>query len=446
MKKFTVSELTKSIKRLLEGNFPSSINVVGEVSNYSVSTLGHCYFTLKDENAQIKCVFFKRYRLLNSDYEPKNGDKVIVTGDLTVYEKDGNYQLLVKKIEYDSVGDFYKKFEETKRKLEKEGLFDTENKKEIPFFVKKVAVVTSPSGAAIKDFIRTLRKNGANIDVDLWPAPVQGDDAIPVIINQLSFLNQFTHLYDVVVLMRGGGSLEDLSIFNDEFLARAFYACNIPTISAIGHERDFTICDFVADLRVATPTAAAEKLSEYYITIGDRIDNLERRLVKEFEHNLIMKYQYLDTLEAKLLKNSPVNKIRQKIKELEFYENNIISLIKHKLSDMEKILSGLMQKIIPYNPTYKLAHLYSTIDNSLKIMTSILMAKMQNSKDKIDNLINALRLLNPENILDKGYAIVIKEKKPVGSVKNIHLEDELEIRMKDGYISSFVTGKKTWRK
>ncbi|MGA1846924.1 exodeoxyribonuclease VII large subunit [Deferribacter abyssi] len=446
MKKFTVSELTKLIKRLIEKNFTSSINVVGEISNYSVSTLGHCYFTLKDENAQIKCVYFKRYRLQNLDYEPKNGDKVIITGDLTVYEKDGNYQLLIKKIEYDSIGDFYKRFEETKRKLEKEGLFDTENKKEIPYFVKRVAVVTSPSGAAIKDFIRTLRKNGANIEVDLWPAPVQGEDAIQVIINQFSYLNQFTNSYDVVVLMRGGGSLEDLSIFNDELLARAFFACKIPTISAIGHERDFTICDFVADLRVATPTAAAEKLSEYYITIGDRIDNLERHLIKEFEHSLIMKHQYLDTLEAKLLKNSPINRIKQKIKQLEIYENSISSLLKHKLSVREKNLSDIIQRIIPHNPVERLLHSYSIVDNLLKIIESIMVAKIQVNKDKIESYITLLRLLNPENILDKGYAIIIKDKNPVGSVKNIHLEDELEIRMRDGYINSFVTGKKIWRK
>lgn len=446
MSKLTVSELTNKIKNILENSFTGPVSVVGEISNYSVSSLGHCYFTLKDDNAQIKCVFFKRYRILLRDYEPKNGDKVVVTGDLTVYEKDGLYQIIVKKIEYDSVGDFYKKFEETKRKLEKEGLFDSDLKKEIPNFVKRVAIITSPTGAAIKDFIRTIKKNSVNMIVDIWPAPVQGDDAIPIIIDQITKINKFVGYYDILILMRGGGSLEDLSIFNDEFLARSLFHSKIPTISAIGHERDFTICDFVADLRVATPTAAAEKVSEYYVTIEEKIDNLTKHLIKEMEYKLMNNLQYLDTLDARIQKNSPYQRVRSKIQEITLIESKILENLKSCLFQNEKKVVEYLRRIERENPIYKLENFNIKIDQFIKNMKTILSGKLEVLNNRVDSMMNSLNLTNPENILEKGYAIVLQDKNPVVSVNSIHLEDELEIKMKDGYINTFVTGKKVRRK
>ncbi|MGA1862636.1 exodeoxyribonuclease VII large subunit [Deferribacter thermophilus] len=442
MNKYTVFELTTKIKTILESSFPGQICVVGEISNYSISTSGHCYFTLKDEKAQIKCVFFKRYRILNSEYEPKNGDKVLVTGDLYVYEKDGQYQILVKKIEYDSVGDFYKKFEEIKRKLEKEGLFDASVKKEIPHVIRKVAIITSPTGAAIKDFIRTIKKNGVNITIDIWPAPVQGEDAIPIVIEQINRLNSFVEYYDLLILMRGGGSLEDLAIFNDEFLARTFFNSKIPTISAIGHERDFTICDFVADLRVATPTAAAERVSEYYLTIEERIENLQKHLVKEMEYILMYNLQYLDTLDARLHKNSPLQKVRSQIQDINLIEKRMISFLKEILVTHERKIFESIRKLDIFNPVNKIENYSVQLEQYLKNIKSVMRNRIDLLRSRLDMMLNSLNLTNPDNILEKGYAIVFKEGDPITSVKNLHLEDELEIKLKDGYINGFVTGKK----
>ncbi|MCA1980793.1 MAG: exodeoxyribonuclease VII large subunit, partial [Calditerrivibrio sp.] len=247
MKQFTVTEITRVLKNLIESNFDGIVSVEGEISNLSISPSGHLYFVLKDENAQIKVALFKKFILLNRGYTPKNGDSVIVYGELTVYEADGNYQIIARKIEYREIGIFYKKFEETKKKLEAEGLFDKIIKKKIPDIIEKVAVITSPNGAAFKDFMKILRDNKVPLEVHLWGVQVQGAQAVNEIVTALDNVSRYGN-YDLVILMRGGGSLEDLAIFNDEFIARGVSNQKNPTITAIGHERDTTIVDFVADM------------------------------------------------------------------------------------------------------------------------------------------------------------------------------------------------------
>ncbi|PLX66362.1 MAG: exodeoxyribonuclease VII large subunit [Denitrovibrio sp.] len=214
MKKYTVTEITRAVKGLIENTFADNVGVKGEISSFSRSPAGHLYFVLKDERSQIKCVMFRGMADKNSGYDPKNGDSVEAVGEMTVYDAGGNYQLLVKKLDYDSVGLFWQLFEEVKKKLEAEGLFDETIKKPVPYLPKRVAVITSPTGADIKDFLITMKNNGAVFEVDIWSVPVQGKDAVVPIVQAIAKAGSMTERYDALVLMRGGGSLEDLAVFN----------------------------------------------------------------------------------------------------------------------------------------------------------------------------------------------------------------------------------------
>ncbi|MBZ4671930.1 MAG: exodeoxyribonuclease large subunit [Deferribacteraceae bacterium] len=439
--KLTVTEITKKIKFLLESNFNSPVCVVGEISNLSVSPSGHVYFTLKDESAQIKVVFFKRYRMANT-YKLNQGDKVEVIGDLSVYESDGLYQIIARKVVYDSAGDFYKRFEETKRILEKEGLFDKDKKKDIPLIVKNVAVLTSPTGAAIKDFIQTLKLNGVGLNIDIWPAQVQGAQAIKDIISKMQLLDRYASIYDVVILMRGGGSLEDLIIFNDETLAREFFKLKIPTISAIGHERDFSICDFVADLRVSTPTAAAETLSKPYLELRNRIRDNINKIIRMSQIKLDKNYQLLDKFLSLVSYKNPKNIIKNKKEILDKYLSDITSSIGLKIKNKYLILNEKSYIVEKKNPINIVNELKSKVRHIDSLLSSSINNKIEKCKFSLDILNQKLKLLNPENILERGYSIVYKNKIPVGSLNNVNLEDYLEIQFKDGYTSVFVTGKK----
>lgn len=439
--KLTVTELTKKIKFLLESHFNTPICVVGEISNLSLSPSGHMYFTLKDESAQIRVVFFKRYRMANS-YKISQGDKVEVVGDLTVYENDGLYQIIARKVVFDSAGDFYKKFEETKRILEKEGLFDKDKKKKIPLIVKNVAVLTSPTGAAIKDFIQTLRLNKIGLNIDLWPVQVQGLQGLKDIISKLQSINNHTSKYDVAILMRGGGSLEDLIIFNDEMLAREFFKLKIPTISAIGHERDFTICDFVADLRVSTPTAAAEALSKPYLELRSKLNESTNKIIRVTQGKLERNYQLLDKFVSLVSYKNPKNIIINKKELINKYLSDMISCIGLKIKNNYIKLNENLYLVEKNNPLNVVNQSKSTIKHIESLLFNSVGKKLEKCRFLLDILVQKLNLLNPENILERGYTIVYKDKIPVGSLRSVNLEDYLEIQFKDGYTDVFVSGKR----
>ncbi|MEF3254804.1 MAG: exodeoxyribonuclease VII large subunit [Deferribacterales bacterium] len=441
MRKLTVTEITKIIKNAIENLFDDTIAIEGEVSSLSRSPNGHLYFVLKDENAQIKVVLFKKYLAINKGYIPKNGDGVVVIGELSVYEPDGVYQIVARKVEYKEVGNFYKKFEETKRKLEAEGLFDRLLKKDIPLFIKKIAVVTSPSGAAIKDFLKILSDNGIGVEIHLWGVQVQGVQAIPEIVAVLKEINNYND-YDIVILMRGGGSLEDLAIFNDEQIARALANVKKPTITAIGHERDTTIVDFIADLRAPTPTAAANLIVERYANLINIIDNNRKKLTNIVEKRLFFVYQRLDILNIRLEKNSPSERLKR---IHQFLELSVFSL-KHKLllkmKDLNSALnyyksvitkSGLTNRILIYNKKLEI------IDQKLRHVIS---KKLSAINEYINNTELLLRMYDPNNLLKNGYCIVSKDGKVITDVRQVELEDIVEIKMKNGYINSSVIGKK----
>ncbi|MEZ4851849.1 MAG: exodeoxyribonuclease VII large subunit [Bacteroidia bacterium] len=315
----SVSELTHYIKHLLEDH-PAlqGVQVQGEVSNITYHSSGHVYFSVKDKDAQLSCVMFRTYA--QNAIRMTSGDKVIITGELTVYPPRGNYQMMVRGVKKAGMGDLYQQFLELKQKLEAEGLFDPNRKKRIPQFPETIAVITSPTGAAIKDIIRTIERRYNIVKLIIIPTTVQGEQGVNSIVNSLQKAQKSSA--DVIILARGGGSIEDLWNFNEEKVARAIYASEIPIISGVGHETDITIADFVADLRASTPTAAAEKavpekdallytLQEYEARIQQSLQyfiDFKRQVLDDYQNRLLQAYQRfvqqkkheLDLLEAKL--------------------------------------------------------------------------------------------------------------------------------------------------
>jgi len=486
MKKYTVTEITRAVKGLIENTFADNVGVKGEISSFSRSPAGHLYFVLKDEKAQIKCVMFRGMTSAMT-FSPKNGDSVEAIGEMTVYEAGGNYQLLVKKLDYDSVGLFWQLFEEVRKKLEAEGLFNEELKKPLPFLPKRVAVITSPTGAAIKDFLITMKNNDVVFEVDVWGVPVQGKDAIAPIVEAVSKAGSMTDRYDVVVLMRGGGSLEDLAVFNEEYVARALASCEVPTISAIGHERDVSICDFVADARVATPTAAASLLGEGYRSAGRDLDNYGRRLVTIMNQKVMNSNQRLDMLMsavssaspmkriesdrrhmdhmmksisvhmmqavsarksrvnelASLMSRlSPVNRLERQKLTISDYERRLRDALLTKKREQSEKINFLVQKISKHAPDRKAERYRGQLDGLLQRVKSAVKSEVAYNKSRLSPLQAKMEALDPQNILSKGYSFVMVNGSPIKSVFDVSLQDELEIRLNDGYINSFVTGKK----
>jgi exodeoxyribonuclease VII large subunit len=280
---FTVTQLTYQIKNLLEGTFPD-VWVEGEISNLTVPQSGHAYFTLKDEQSQVKAVLFRSAQR-HLKFTLQHGMQVICRGRVSVYEPRGEYQIIVDYVEPRGIGALQKAFEELKARLEKEGLFARERKKPLPLLPRRIGIVTSPTGAAIRDILRVIRRRHPKMEILIYPVPVQGVDAVPAIVEAVQYFNREKNV-DVMIVGRGGGSLEDLWAFNEEAVARAIFASRIPVISAVGHETDYTISDFVADLRAPTPSAAAEMVVESEAHLRETVLSFESRLASSIRQEL----------------------------------------------------------------------------------------------------------------------------------------------------------------
>lgn len=387
----TVTELNKYIKNKFDkDNFFENVLIEGEISNYKRHYTGHLYFTLKDENSLIKCVMFKTYTS-HLDVEPKDGMKVLVLGTVSVYERDGVYQVYAKAIkEYGGMGDLHIAYEKLKEKLEKEGLFDTAHKKKIPFAPKCIGVLTSNTGSVIRDIINVSTRRNPNVYLKLLPVPVQGEGASKKIAEGIERMNN-EKLADVIIIARGGGSLEDLWPFNEEIVARAIYNSEIPIISAVGHETDFTISDFVADLRAPTPSAAAELAVPDVKELKIKLDVYEKRLKQD------------------LLKKAQLMRLRY-----------------------EKCLSSRAYK----EPFQKINEKYMYIDMKIKVMENKIEDKIKSSKLEYVNITSKLDALSPLKTLVRGYSIVSLNGKVISNVKELKQNDEVDIRMQNGNIKA----------
>jgi len=350
----TVTQLTIQIKNLLEGNFPD-IWVEGEISNLSIPQSGHAYFTLKDEQSQIRSVLFRSsQRFLK--FTLQHGMQVICRGRVSVYEPRGEYQLIVDYIEPKGIGALQMAFEQLKAKLEKEGLFDLDHKRPLPLLPQRIGIITSPTGAAIRDMLRVIKRRHPRMHILIYPVPVQGIEAAPGIVEALQYFNQVQSV-DVMIVGRGGGSLEDLWAFNEEAVARAIYASKIPVISAVGHETDYTIADFVADLRAPTPSAAAEIVVKSEESFRELISSLESGLIKSIR-------QQIDLTRASLrgftrLLGDPRRLLEQYVQRVDELTSRLATGLRHHVRRDRALLTALTAGLDHLNPLGILSRGYS---------------------------------------------------------------------------------------
>ena len=376
----SVTDLNKYIKDKFESDeLLTDILVKGEISNFKSHYTGHLYFTLKDENSLIKCIMFKSYaeRL---KFNAKDGMKVMVFGTVSVFERDGVYQIYVKAMQEDGLGDLYTKYEELKKNLEEEGLFDISHKKNIPQMPKVIGVLTSQTGSVIRDIINVSTRRNPNVYIRLLPVPVQGQGAAEKIAKGIQLMNE-KNLADVLILARGGGSLEDLWPFNEEIVAREIYNSEIPIISAVGHETDFTIADFVADLRAPTPSAAAELAVSDIYELNDKINLYNKRLRLALKKKTeLMRLRYEKCMTSRVFKD-PLKDINDNYIKIDNYIKNLVNSIKMKQKDSSSKYIELVTKLDTLSPLKTLTRGYSLTEMNGKIIKS---SKSLKQKDEID--------------------------------------------------------------
>lgn len=376
----SVSQLNSYIKdKIADDEYLNNVLVKGEISNFKNHYTGHMYFTLKDENSLIKCIMFKSYAQ-RLDFMPKDGMKVFVLGGVSVFERDGVYQIYAKAMQEDGVGVLYKKYEELKQRLELEGYFDESHKQKIPLMPKTIGVLTSQTGSVIRDIINVSTRRNPNVNIRLLPVPVQGEGAAEKIADGIRFMND-NNLADVLILARGGGSLEDLWPFNEEIVAHAIYNSKIPIISAVGHETDFSISDFVADLRAPTPSAAAELAVPDVYEIKQKINTYQNRLrlslIKKVE---IMKLRYEKCMSSRVFKE-PLRNINDNYLKIDSYVKRLENTIKVQQKEEKTKYIELVSKLDALSPLKTLTRGYSIAEQNNKIIKS---AKELNTGDKID--------------------------------------------------------------
>jgi exodeoxyribonuclease VII large subunit len=354
----SVSELNRLAREVLERSFPL-FWVSGEISNFTRAASGHWYFSLKDSGAQVRCVMFKG-RNSYVDFIPREGDKIEARATVTLYEARGDFQLTVEFIQKAGLGALFEAFEKLKAKLSHEGLFDAAYKKAIPTHPKTIGIVTSPDAAALRDVLTTLKRRNSNVNVIIYPTPVQGKGAAKLIANAIHTANKRNEV-DTLIICRGGGSLEDLWQFNEEVVARAIDECNIPTISGVGHETDFTICDFVADLRAATPTAAAELACTDIGRLKQHLAQLQNQLLKQIETRLNQHAQKLDYLSRRLI--SPTQELENKLIKLNQFQHRLNLGVDRQLDRQKQLLLRLGASLSQLNPENVFARGYALIQN-----------------------------------------------------------------------------------
>jgi exodeoxyribonuclease VII large subunit len=407
----TISEINKIIKNIIDNDeFLRDVSLVGEISNLKFHTRGHLYFSLKDDSSKINAVMFN-YASQKLNFVPKDGDSVIVKGKITVYEASGSYQILVSEMIEDGVGDLYVIFEKLKQRLNEEGLFDKSHKRKIMKIPSTIGVITAPTGAAIKDIISTINRRFPLVTIILFPSLVQGEGAKENIVKMINIAN--TYNIDTLIVGRGGGSIEDLWAFNEEVVARSIYNSKIPVVSAVGHEIDFTISDFVADLRAPTPTAAAELVVPDKNEIIRYLNDVKTRLNTQINKILINFREKIKKYETNFILNNP---------------NNLYTPQEQKLDHIIEILNSNMSK-----------NLNNKNNLFINIKLKFNMIDILYKKDKIYNEYKTkLELLNPKYILNKGYSITYIDGKIVKSVKDIKKGNNIKSIFTDGEVISEV--------
>lgn len=413
-KYITVAQLTKYIKYKID-NDPhlNEVFLKGEISNFKAHSRGHYYFTLKDEEARINAIMFSS-STKNLKFIPQDGMKVLVTGKISVFEANGGYQIYVNDMLEDGVGNLYIAYEQLKKKLEQEGLFDQRYKKPIPKIPRRVGVVTASTGAAIKDIISTIKRRWPLVEILLFPSLVQGENAAPDIVKQIKRSEDYD--IDTLIVGRGGGSIEDLWPFNEEIVARAIFECKIPVISAVGHEIDFTIADFVADLRAPTPTAAAELAVPAIPDIKNYINQLQIRLTKTMQNKINYNKKHLTEITNRYIFTNPISIYQTK----EMLFDSLIDRLKYATTSL---VSKKEKKYIELKNSYIFKTPYQLIDKKA---------------NKYLQLVSKLETLSPLETIKRGYTMTKKDDKVITSKKDLKKKDKIEITFQDGNIEAEV--------
>lgn len=435
---WSVSECNRWIKHVLEKDERlSDVWIRGEISNFVHHSSGHMYFTLKDRDARLKVVMFASHnRFLK--FIPKDGTKALVRGSISAFERDGTYQLYAREMQPDGLGSLYLAFEQLKAKLEGEGLFAPERKRPLPRFPQKVGVITSPTGAAIRDICTTIRRRFPQTQIVIAPAIVQGVDAPGSLVAAIELMNRCAEI-DVLIVGRGGGSIEELWAFNEERVARAIAASRIPTISAVGHETDFTIADFVADIRAATPTAAAELAVPHYLEWLERIKQMDLRMHRSVRARLDRERKRLENLRASYAMRQPQRRLEEAQQRLDTLQIRMRQGIKQLYTRQKDRFRHASQSIFRFR-------LRDSVEAKREALTRLegqirqqMVQRLNEARGKWVAQMAQLDALSPLRVMERGYSLVYKDGLLMKSHAQFAVGDELVVRLKDGSIAAQVT-------
>lgn len=392
MRAFSVTEITRYLKKLISSDpILNQVLIEGEISNFTLHSSGHAYFSIKDEESKMSCIMFSQ-NVKMLDRIPKNGEKVHLKGSVSLYERDGKYQMYVQMIEFVGLGALHIKFEALKKDLEHEGLFDQRYKKSLPFLPQKIGIITSPTGAAIQDIISVAKRRSNLSELLIFPVRVQGEFSAGEIVSAISFFNDKMPV-DLIILSRGGGSIEELWSFNEVQVARAIFSSKIPIISGVGHETDFTISDFVADLRAATPSAAAEIAIKSKEEIELMLDQKLQTIKQQFTRKMDRCRLQLESTSPKQLSNKLSYRVARELSEIDHLRDNMVQSVNYRLKTASTTLEHLGSKI---------------------------------------------NTLSPLSTMQRGYSIVRKDNKLIRSVKDVHKDETLNIMLRDGLVKTLV--------
>lgn len=432
----TVKELTRYIKLKLESDSRlTNIWVQGEISNFVHHRSGHMYFTLKDRDARIKSVMFASHNR-SLPFIPKEGAKVIARGSVSVFERDGQYQLYVTQMQPDGIGSLYLAFEQLKQALAQEGLFSAEHKKQIPKIPKAIGVITSPTGAAIRDILITLHRRFPAVPILIYPATVQGTQAVPSIVKGIEVMNKLQEV-DVIIVGRGGGSLEELWAFNEEQVARSIFASRIPVISAVGHETDITIADYVADVRAATPTAAAELAVPHHMEIQEQLRMYRKRLTNGLMQQLQTAKQRLERLQSAPCMSQPQrHMIYDHAQRLDRLKEQLLNSLERKLQHHRVSWLKTNHKLQSLHPRQKIEAVKKDVQRLRKEMALGIQTILKQKRQFLISEIRQLDALSPLKVMQRGYSLVYDDSKElISSIEQVQLGDLVHIRMKDGSLN-----------
>lgn len=437
IKSVTVTALTKYIKRKFDVDpHLRDIWVKGEISNFNLHSRGHMYFTLKDEKARIQAVMFASANK-SLKFRPENGMKVLLRGEITVYEQNGGYQIYAKEMQPDGIGSLYLAYEELKKKLETEGLFSEQYKKSLPKFPQTIGVVTSPTGAAIRDILTTINRRYPLAKVILIPALVQGVNAGESVAKAIERANKLGSI-DVLIVGRGGGSIEELWAFNEEIVARTIFSSHIPIISAVGHETDYTIADFVADLRAPTPTGAAELAVPHFSELLERLSNRKMNLIRVIRDKVKKHRDTLESYRTSYAFRYPKQLYEQKEQQLDLLVDRFFKVGHQSIRLERERFEHLQNRLLQVHPRDEIKRAADRHTQLVKKLNREMNVAIRHKHSQFNEMIAKLHALSPLKVMDRGYSLVYQNDQLIKSIEQVEQGQSLKVQLRDGHIDCLV--------